>query len=117
MRDLVSDIQMLARQEIKLARVEVQASAGQARQGAALVGGAAVIGFIGLMLLAATIVLLLTLLLPSWAAALIVTIVFLALAGGLAWTGIRQLKKVNPKPEQTLATLKEDQEWLKQQMR
>jgi len=48
----------------------------------------------------------------AWAA-LIVAVVWGVVAAVLARSGRNELREVNPKPEQTVETLKEDAQWLK----
>lgn len=50
----------------------------------------------------------LALVLPVWAAALIVGVVLLAAGGIAALSGKRQIQEASPVPEQTVANVKED---------
>ena len=70
------------------------------------------------MLLAAA-VLILSIWLQPWAAALIVAGVLLLGAGLLAFVGLMEIKKAakNPLPTHTIETLKEDAQWLKAQVK
>jgi hypothetical protein len=65
--------------------------------------------------LTAFLVLVLDTFMPSWAAALIVGLVYLGIAAFLAKRGQTALKQLTPVPEQTIETVKEDVEWLKNQ--
>jgi len=50
----------------------------------------------------------------TWLAALIVTVVYLLIAAGLAMVGRGRLRKASPPvPEQTIETVKEDVRWAK----
>jgi hypothetical protein len=50
-----------------------------------------------------------------WLAALIVAVIYGAIAGGLALTGKKELQEAAPPvPEQTVETVKEDVAWTKQ---
>lgn len=49
--------------------------------------------------------------LPGWLVALLVVILLLALAGLLAWSGVRRIRI--GKPEETIASVKEDVAWAK----
>jgi hypothetical protein len=52
-----------------------------------------------------------------WIAALIVTVLYALIAGGLALVGKNQVAEaVPPVPEQTTETLKEDAQWAKTQL-
>jgi hypothetical protein len=47
-------------------------------------------------------------------AALLVGVVFALIGGSIAFMGIGRLKRTSLKPQQTIETLEEDKEWLKQ---
>jgi hypothetical protein len=116
-KDLMAGTQLLISQEIRLAQLEIKESVKNAGVGAGLLAGAGAFGLVGLIAAACTLGALLNLFLPVWASALIVTIVFFAIAGALGLLGRNRLKEANPTPEATIQTLKEDQEWLKQQIK
>ena len=62
----------------------------------------------------ATIILALATLIPAWVAALLVTLVYAAIAGVLALRGKKQVKEATPPvPEQAVDTTKEDVRWVK----
>lgn len=116
-KDLATGTQTLVSQEIRLAKLEITESIKNAGLGAGLFAGAAVFGLVGLIALAFTLVAVLSLFLPPWLAGLIVTVLFFGVAGALALIGKNRLSKANPAPEETIQTLKEDQEWLKRQLK
>lgn len=62
----------------------------------------------GVATLIAAAVAALALVLPVWAAALIVGVVLLAAGGIAALSGKRQIQEASPVPEQTVANVKED---------
>lgn len=105
---LARDLGLLLQQEVALAKKEFQQALGQAALGAIILLVAGVLATVGLVLLLSAVVLALALVLPHWAAALLVGLVFLVLAGLGAWLGIRRLAKLRLIPERTLRTLKED---------
>jgi len=51
-----------------------------------------------------------------WWVALIVVLALLALAGFLAWRGIKQVTSTSFTPEETIASVKEDIEWAKNRL-
>ena len=119
LRDLAEGSATLVKNEARLARLEVtEMLEGMGKGTAYVVGGAT------LMLLGALAVLTGLILLGGdqwlrdryWLAALIVLVV----AGGLAiWFASRGAALLSPRrltPEETIATLKEDRAWLKQQL-
>ena len=120
LKDLLRDGSDLARQEIRLIRLETTERARRYGMGAITVAGGAVLAIIGAISLLVGLVLL-----PGdqwlrdryWAAALIVTVVAGAAAAWAARRGASHLSPAQLTPDQTVETLKEDKEWLKRQMR
>ncbi len=114
--DLSAQASLLARQEVQLAKVEMSEKVSQAGREIALivVGGGMV--YAALLAVVAGIILGLGLLIPYWAAALLVGVAFAIVGGAVAWTGVQALKNINLAPTQTIETLKEDKEWLARQM-
>jgi uncharacterized membrane protein YqjE len=106
----------LVRQEIELAKAELTEKGKVAGQGAGMFGGAAVVGLLALGTLTALILALLDKAMEFWVAALIVTVVYGAIAAVLAMTGRDRVKQgMPPAPEQTVETVKEDLQWAKSQ--
>jgi uncharacterized membrane protein YqjE len=117
LQDIVSNIQQIIRAEIRLAQVEIKEKANRAaRPLSVLIGGTvlALFGF-GFLLLAAVYAL--SLALPAWLSALIVAVVIAVIAGGLVASGITKLTEINPTPEKTVQTMKENVQWAKEQMK
>ncbi len=115
--DLMQQTGMLVRQEVKLATTELGDKASRVGKeiGALAVGGAvAYAGF--LALLAAMIIGLGQLGLTWWLAALLVGAVVAAIGGLMVQKGLTALKGQSMAPTQTIATLKEDQAWAKEQI-
>lgn len=111
---LASDTSLLVKQEIELAKVEVSAKAKQAGKGAGMLAGAGVVGLLALMTLTAFLVIVLDAFLELWLAALLVLVLWTAVAAVLALSGKKQLQEAAPPvPEQTTQTLKEDVQWAK----
>ncbi|ADP84892.1 phage holin family protein [Pseudofrankia inefficax] len=109
--EVASDMSMLVRQEIDLAKAEVRQSAVRAGKGAGMFGGAAGAGiFAVLFLLLAAMFGLAEVMALGWAA-LIVAALLIAAAAVFALMGRANVKKAHAKPEQTVETLKEDMQW------
>ena len=108
----------LVRKEIELAKAELSAKGKVASEGAGMFGGAAVIGLLALGALTTTIIALLDKAMGLWVAALIVALVYGAIAAVLALRGRDRVKKgLPPAPEQTVETVKEDVQWAKSQVK
>ena len=101
--------------ELELAKAEMTQKGKQAGLGAGLLGGGGIAGLMALIALTLTLIFLLDTFMKTWIAALIVTVLWAAIAGALALKGKNELKDVNPAPEQTIETVKEDVEWAKTQ--
>jgi len=115
-KELASETSLLVKKEVELAKTEVSVKAKLvAKDGGLVVGGAACAVFASLVLIAALILGLGTII-PLWASALLVGLVLAATAAGLAITGVRKLQRLDAKPTATLRTLKEDKLWLREQM-
>jgi uncharacterized membrane protein YqjE len=106
----------LVRQEIELAKAELSEKGKVLGKGAGIFGAAAVVGLLALGTLTAFILSLLNEAMEFWIAALIVTLVYGAVAAVLAMRGRDQVKEgMPPAPEQTVETVKEDVQWAKSQ--
>jgi len=118
LRQLSEETTRLVHQEIELAKAELTQKGRQAGTGAGLFGAAGAIGFLALAALTTCFVLALDAVMPAWLAALVVAVVYGAIAAVLAMQGRNKVKQATPPvPEQTIETLKEDVEWAKTQMR
>jgi uncharacterized membrane protein YqjE len=117
-RQLSEQTTTLVRKEIELAKAELSAKGKVAGEGAGMFGGAALLGLLALGTLTALILSLLDKAMDFSLAALLVTLVYAAVAGVLAMSGKQRLKRGLPAaPEQTVETVKEDVQWAKDQTR
>jgi Putative Actinobacterial Holin-X, holin superfamily III len=108
----------LIRQEFELAKAELTEKGKTAGVGAGMLGGAGIAGLLALGAFTACVIALLGKAMDTWIAALIVTLVYGAVAAVLALTGKDRVKEgMPPAPEQTVETVKEDVQWAKTQAR
>jgi uncharacterized membrane protein YqjE len=113
-KDLSQQASTLVRQEIQLAKVELAEKGRKLGVGMAAAAGAATAALLALGTLTAFLVLALDGAMPNWAAALIVALIWAAVALALVLYARRKLEDFEtPVPEDTVRTLKEDIEWLK----
>jgi uncharacterized membrane protein YqjE len=118
LKQLSEQTTRLVHQELELAKAELQQKGRQAGAGAGLFGGAGALGLAALGALTACFILALNAVMPAWLAALIVALIYGAIAAFLALRGRDKVKQATPLvPEQTVETVKEDVEWAKTQMR
>jgi uncharacterized membrane protein YqjE len=104
----------LLRKEIALAKVEVAEKGKKAAVGAGMFGGTGVFGLYAFGAFTACAILALATAVPAWLAALIVGVVYGAVAGVLALRGKAQVERATPPlPEQAVDSTKEDLEWVK----
>jgi hypothetical protein len=54
---------------------------------------------------------------PNWAAALVVSVASAATAALAARAGLMHLTRIDPTPDKTIRSLKENVEWSKQQLK
>jgi hypothetical protein len=115
-KDLTSDLSLLVRQEIELAKAEMTQKGRTAALGVGMFGGAGIVALCAAGALTANLVLVFSLFLPEWAAALIVGAALAAIAYLLVRQGKERVADAGkPIPEQTIETVKEDVEWAKTQ--
>jgi hypothetical protein len=113
-KDLTSDVALLVRQEIDLAKAEMAEKGRTAAPGLGMFGGAGVAGLCAAGALTAFLILVFSLFLADWAAALIVGAALAVVAFVLARQGKERVADAGkPVPEQTIETVKEDVEWAK----
>jgi uncharacterized membrane protein YqjE len=110
---LSSETSTLIKQEMALARAELTEQGKRAGTGAGMLGGAGVAGLLTLGSLTAMLIALLDTGMKTWLAALIVTVVWAAVAGVLALQGRNKIKEATPPAPQTVETVKEDVRWAK----
>ena len=115
---LAAQVSDLVRGELELARTELTAKGKRVGVGAGLAGASGVLALYGLGVLIAAAVAALALAWPVWLAALVVGVVVLAVAGGLALAGRSQLcQGTPPTPEHTVESVRDDVATVKKAVR
>lgn len=118
LKQLSDQTATLVRQEMELARVELVEKGKQAGIGAGAFGGAGLVAVFAVGALTATLILALATFLEGWLAALIVTVVYAAVAGVLALVGKSRVQQATPPvPEAAQASVQEDLEVAKTRAR
>ena len=118
LRDLSDHTTTLVKQEMELAKAELQEKGKQAGLGAGMFGGAGLFGLGAFAALTACLIAALDQVMEIWLAALVVAVAYAVIAAVLAVTGKQKVKQaVPPVPEQAKDSVKEDVEWAKTQAR
>jgi uncharacterized membrane protein YqjE len=116
--DLSAQIPQLIRSEIRLAQAELTEKGKRAGIGIGMFSVAGLLAFFGFGVVVTACVLALALVLPGWAAALIVAAVLFIAAGVAALMGKKQVDEATPLvPERTVHNVKQDVEAAKEARR
>lgn len=117
-QDATEQMRTLVRDEMRLAAIELKRKGGRLGIAAGVFGGAGAFVFYALGALIAGLTLLLALVLPAWAAALVMCGALLLVAGGLALVGRSEIERaVPPVPQQAAEGVKHDIDAVKEGMR
>lgn len=116
LRDIVCNIQEIVRSEVRLAKLEVHAELTKTRSASLLIVLGAASGIFSVLFVLLTIVYAMSLVIPAWLAALCVAVGIGVVAAVATITGLRRFKTINAAPK-TVASMKENIEWAKQQIK
>ncbi len=100
-----------------LTRPEAAEKAKTAGKGVAFLAAGGFVAYAGLLAVIAGIILLVGQWVPMWVSALIIGIIVALVGYLLIQKGRNDLKAENLKPQQTAASLRENKEWLQEQVR
>ena len=113
-KQLADQTSRLVREEVELAKAELAVKGKRAGIGAGMFGGAGLFGLFAFAALTAAIIAALDLAMATWLAALIVAVVYGAIAGVLALTGRNKVQEAMPPvPQDSVDSVKEDVQWTK----
>jgi len=115
--DLSRETTTLVRQEVQLAKAELTQSATEAARGIGMLVAGGAVAYAGLLFLLLAIVYgLIEAGWEAWLSALVVGLVVVVIGAILVLRARESLKPANLAPRRTVETLKEDQEWAKEQI-
>jgi xanthine/uracil permease len=115
--DLSRETTTLVRQEVQLAKAELSQSATEAARGIGMLVAGGAVAYAGLLFVLLAIVFgLIEAGWDAWLSALVVGVVVVAIGAILVLRARESLKPANLAPRRTIETLKEDQEWAKEQI-
>ena len=112
-KEMTSELSELFRKEIELVKVETKEEATKAAKTGGMFAGAGLAGWLALIFVSFALAWVLDAVMPRSLAFLLVGILYAAAAGVLFVRGRKTAKTINPVPEQTVETLKEDVQWAK----
>src|SRR5688572_10758780 len=113
LQDVLTNIQDIVRAEVRLAKAELGEELNRARSGGLLIGVGAVAAIFSTLFLLLACVYALVLVVPNWAAALIVAAAVGIAAAVTLSLGLKRLKTIQAAPK-TAASLKENVQWARQ---
>ncbi len=115
--EMSSNLSALIRKEMELARVELKDEARQAGKAGGMLGAGAFVGYLAVLLVSFALAWGINDAFNNagWLGFVVVGLLYGAVAAVLLEQGRDKLKDINPVPEQTVATLKEDAQWVKEQ--
>ena len=111
--DISEGLSRLFRQEVELAKAEIRTEASKAGKAAGMFGGAGVAGLLTAIMLSLAVTYGLGNVMNLGWAAFIVAVLWAAATAILFVAGRSRARTVSPVPRQTMETLKEDAQWLK----
>ena len=113
---LMEEFRMLVSKEIDLAKAEMTEKTSTAVKNAVTVSIGGAVAWAGFLVLLAALVYGLASFMPIWLSALIVGVIVTGGGAIAAMTAIKNLKRIKVEPERTVATLKDDKNWIKSEV-
>lgn len=113
--DLNRELQRLIRDEITLFKSEMSHKITRGAKDVSFLAVGAAVLYAGFLAVVAAAVFLLANAMPLWVSALIVGAIVLGTGYFLVQKGLKDLKRTDFTPRETISTLKGDKEWLKKQ--
>jgi uncharacterized membrane protein YqjE len=113
---LANNSSALVRDEIQLAKQEMSEKITRLRSAMIIVAAGAFVGFLGILALTAAAIICLANYVGPGNSSLIIGAIFALIGSITAFSGVSRIKRTSLKPKQTMETLEEDKEWLKELM-
>jgi hypothetical protein len=115
--DIVGNIQHIVRAEMRLAQIEIRGELGKVGRGAMLLAIGAIVAVLGVGVLLLAAVYALQLVIAPWAAATVVGLCTITIAGLCGSIGAKRLRLVNLPPQKAVESVEETYKWAKTQNR
>ena len=113
LHDIIGNVQDIVHSEIRLAKTEVTEEFAKLRAGGVLLGAGLLLAAFSVLFLLLACVFALSLVMPAWAAALVIGASVGVVAAVCVGVGIKRVKAIRAAPK-TAASVKENVEWAKQ---
>ena len=113
--DMTSKIDTLLRKQVEMAVVELKDEVRKAAKAGGMLGGAGLSGYLALLFASFGVAWFFDRKLPRWMAFFLVAALHGAAAANLLKGGAEEMSQVDPVPAQTVETLKESVEFVKEQ--
>jgi Flp pilus assembly protein TadB len=113
--ELTRETSTLVRQEVNLAKTEMSHKASRAGKQVGVLAAGGAVAYAGLLAILAGVIVLLDNVMPLWLSALLVGVVVAVVGYLLVRRALDALKREDFAPRETMETLKEDQQWAKDQ--
>ncbi len=117
LQDIVANLQQIIRAEFRLVTVEIREKADRASKPVTILASGIVLGFFGLGFLLLAGVYGLSLVMAPWLASLLVGGALAITSAVLVGSGCNALRQIEPVPEKTVQTVKENVQWAKEQIK
>lgn len=114
--DLARDAGTIVRDEVKLAKIEMTQKATKVAVNTGLVLTGGLIVHAGVIALGLALIIGLTAFMPLWAASLLVGVIVVGGGAMLLLKGLAALKNLDPVPQETVASLQRDKQWVKERV-
>lgn len=111
--DVVRDIENIFRSEFRLAATELKTKARKSAVPIAMLAGAALLGLFAAACFITTCIVALAIVLPLWLSCLIIAVLLAGAAGGAFIAGRMALQEIDPVPQRTVETMKDNIEFAK----
>jgi len=114
--ELATETSTLVRQEVALAQTELTQKATRVGKNVGYLAVGGFVAYAAMLAILAGIIMVLGLVIPVWLSAIIVGLVVGGIGYFLISSALAELRKTDPVPRDTVETIKEDAQWLKNQV-
>lgn len=115
--DVVRDIDNIFRNELRLAGIELKTKLHKSAKAGGLLAAAGLLGFFAMACMIGSCIVALAIVLPWWLCFLVMGVMLSIGAGGAFLFGRIALQEVDPLPQRTLETMKDNLEWAKNRVK